>query len=280
MHTRALLRFAIPALLLVLRSSCACWAQSTQDAISARLKGQPLYLTGCWGGEKLSFQADGQPKKHYRVVPFTEAGMEVRRVELSGDRLRIEGPRIGLLFTEGKAHRVPIGPETITIEIQGVAGEGFGKALDAIFAPDLARLVPTMPDYWQDYARKYLVPPSAVELQNPTSRSGYGQIDAPVPQDLKPMHVGGSIKPPVLLSGPEPEFNEASKLLKMSGTVEVYMWIPEDGLPTHIRLVRPMGMGLDEEAIQVVTRYRFKPAMKDGKPLKVDLYIDVGFHVL
>jgi hypothetical protein len=104
-----LAKLAIPTLLLVL--SCnATSAQSTADAIRARLKGQPLYLRGCWGGDdKLKLDADGQPEKQYKVVPFTEAGIEVRRVKLSNGRLRIEGPRIGLCVpgwqAPARAHR-------------------------------------------------------------------------------------------------------------------------------------------------------------------------------
>jgi len=39
-------------------------------------------------------------------------------------------------------------------------------------------------------------------------------------------------------------------------------------------------MGLDQKAIDAVRQYRFKPAMKDGKPVQVDLYVDVNFTIL
>jgi len=92
-------------------------------------------------------------------------------------------------------------------------------------------------------------------------------------------HIGGGVSKPVVLYSVEPEFSEEARKAKFSGNVEVYLWVDENGSPSHIRVVRPIGMGLDEKAIEAVRQYKFKPAMKDGKPVKVDLYIDVNFQI-
>ena len=92
-------------------------------------------------------------------------------------------------------------------------------------------------------------------------------------------HIGGGVSKPVVLYSVEPEFSEEARKAKFSGNVEVYLWVDENGSPSHIRVVRPIGMGLDEKAIEAVRQYKFKPAIKDGKPVKVDLYIDVNFQI-
>lgn len=94
-----------------------------------------------------------------------------------------------------------------------------------------------------------------------------------------PMHIGGGVSKPVVLYSVEPEFSEEARKAKFSGNVEVYLWVDEDGKPSHIRVVRGVGMGLDDKAVEAVRQYKFKPAMKDGKPVKVDLYIDVNFQI-
>lgn len=94
------------------------------------------------------------------------------------------------------------------------------------------------------------------------------------------MHIGGGISKPVVLYQVEPEFSEEARKAKFSGNVEVYLWVDTDGKPSHIRVVRGVGMGLDEKAVEAVRQYRFKPAMKDGKPVQVDLYVDVNFQIL
>lgn len=94
------------------------------------------------------------------------------------------------------------------------------------------------------------------------------------------MHIGGGVSRPQVLYSVEPEFSEEARKAKFSGNVEVYLWVDADGKPSHIRVVRGVGMGLDEKAVDAVRQYRFKPAMKDGKPVTVDLYVDVDFQIL
>jgi protein TonB len=94
------------------------------------------------------------------------------------------------------------------------------------------------------------------------------------------MHIGGGVSKPVVLYQVEPEFSEEARKAKFSGNVEVYLWVDTDGKPSHIKVVRGVGMGLDQKAMDAVRQYRFKPAMKDGKPVQVDLYVDVNFQIL
>lgn len=94
-----------------------------------------------------------------------------------------------------------------------------------------------------------------------------------------PMHVGGSVRPPSVLYSVEPEFSEEARKAKFSGNVQVYLWVDEEGKPSHVRVVRGVGMGLDEKAVEAVRQYKFKPALQNGKPVKVDLYIDVNFQI-
>jgi periplasmic protein TonB len=93
------------------------------------------------------------------------------------------------------------------------------------------------------------------------------------------MHVGGGIKAPVVIYSVDPEFSEEARKAKFSGNVEVYLWVDENGNPSHIKVARGVGMGLDEKAIEAVRQYKFKPATQNGKPVKVDLYIDVNFQI-
>ena len=94
-----------------------------------------------------------------------------------------------------------------------------------------------------------------------------------------PMHIGGPVQAPSLIYSIEPEFSEEARKAKFSGNVQVYLWVDEHGNPSHVRVVRGVGMGLDEKAVEAVRQYKFKPATRDGKPVKVDLYVDVNFNI-
>jgi TonB family protein len=264
-------------------------AQTTENDISARLKGNPLYLRGMWGDDHLSFDADGRPQKAYHAITFTECGFQVKSIKMQKDKLRIEGQRMALeFFPDGKMKRINVEANSynghMTIEVQGAPGTDFGKALDAIFAPDLASITPDLPDYWQDFARRMFLPAGATpaaagpasdvdrRMQEIPSKPGKGSSG-------KAMHVGGSVKPPRVLKSVEPDFSEVARAMKFSGNVQVYLWVDESGMPSHLKIVRPAGLGLDEKALAAVQQYKFSPAMQDGKPVKVDLYVDVNFQI-
>lgn len=93
-------------------------------------------------------------------------------------------------------------------------------------------------------------------------------------------HVGGSVRKPELIYQPEAEFSEEARKAKFSGNVEVYLWVDEQGNPSHIKVTRGVGMGLDEKAVEAVRQYKFKPATQNGKPVKVEVYIEVNFTIL
>jgi len=92
--------------------------------------------------------------------------------------------------------------------------------------------------------------------------------------------IGGGVSKPVVLYSPDAEFSEEARKAKFSGNVEVYCVVDEQGKTSNIRVARGVGMGLDEKAIEAVRQYKFKPAMKDGKPVRVPMYIDVNFQIL
>ena len=54
----------------------------------------------------------------------------------------------------------------------------------------------------------------------------------------------------------------------------------ETGIPQDIRIVRSLGLGLDQKAIEAVQKWRFKPGQKDGQPVPVSAAIEVNFRLL
>ena len=91
--------------------------------------------------------------------------------------------------------------------------------------------------------------------------------------------IGGPVSRPVVLFAPEPEFSDEARKAKVSGNVLVYLQVDVHGNPTHIRIVRGIGLGLDEKAIEAVSRYKFRAAMENGHPVLVEMQVDVNFQI-
>lgn len=92
--------------------------------------------------------------------------------------------------------------------------------------------------------------------------------------------IGGGVSQPTLLSKVEPEYSEEARKAKWQGTVVLSLIVDENGTAQQIKVARSLGMGLDQKAIEAVTKWRFRPGMKDGKPVPVYATIEVNFRLL
>jgi TonB family protein len=91
--------------------------------------------------------------------------------------------------------------------------------------------------------------------------------------------VGGGVSAPVPLVWPEAEFSDEARRAKYQGVCLVSLIVDAQGNPQNPRVVRPLGMGLDEKALEAVRKYKFKPAMKEGKAVPVQITIEVNFRL-
>jgi len=91
--------------------------------------------------------------------------------------------------------------------------------------------------------------------------------------------VGGGVSAPKAIYAPDPEYSEEARKVKHMGTVVLWLVVGPDGKPRDIRVLRTLGLGLDEKAIEAVKNWRFEPAMKDGKPVAVQINVEVNFHL-
>ncbi len=75
----------------------------------------------------------------------------------------------------------------------------------------------------------------------------------------------------------EPPYPDELRAAGIQGTVVLALVVDEKGLPTEIRVIRPLGYGLDERAVDAVNQWRFEPARKDGMPMKFPANMEVNF---
>jgi protein TonB len=103
-------------------------------------------------------------------------------------------------------------------------------------------------------------------------------------------HIGDGVTPPVPLSMPDPVFSRKARKLKMSGKTLVGLTVGTNGIPQDVHVVRSMSEGLtgkehdqalmlDQKAIEAVTLYRFRPSTFQGKPVSVQMRVEVNFTI-
>ncbi len=90
---------------------------------------------------------------------------------------------------------------------------------------------------------------------------------------------GGGVSSPKVIYAVDPEFSDEARRQKYQGVCVLSLIVDAQGMPQHIRVVRNLGMGLDEKAVDAVKQYKFKPAMKDGHPVPVEINIEVNFQL-
>jgi TonB family protein len=91
--------------------------------------------------------------------------------------------------------------------------------------------------------------------------------------------VGGGVSAPRIVSDPEPEYSEEARKAKYQGVCVLWLVVGPDGRPREIKVARSLGLGLDEKAIEAVKNWKFEPAMKDGRPVAVQINVEVNFHL-
>ena len=84
---------------------------------------------------------------------------------------------------------------------------------------------------------------------------------------------------PEVLFRVTPRYTEAARIARRQGTVIVQATIDRTGHVTDVRLMKSLGLGLDESAMNAVQQWRFKPAVLAGRPVPVYFQLSVNFDV-
>jgi TonB family protein len=99
-------------------------------------------------------------------------------------------------------------------------------------------------------------------------------------QTEAPLRAGNGVSPPRLLSKVEPEYSEEARKAKLSGAVMLHVVVRPDGQAGDMRVLRSLGLGLDENAMAAVTQWKFQPGEGEGRSVSVQATIEVNFRLL
>ncbi len=109
------------------------------------------------------------------------------------------------------------------------------------------------------------------------------RLGSPTPVDSAargPYRIGGGVSAPALIEKTEPTYTPEAAKGKVAGRVLLEIIVDVNGVPRDIRVVRSLGMGLDEKAVEAVSKWRFRPGVKDGMPVATRANVEVNFRLL
>ncbi len=120
---------------------------------------------------------------------------------------------------------------------------------------------------------------STPPVSNGTGGGATGGQGASSPQQQQPMKIGKGVTAPILTRSVDPQYTKSAQQARWQGICIVGLIVGTDGVPEDLHVVRPLGMGLDEKAIDAVKQYRFEPAIYKGKPVPVRVNVEVNFRL-
>jgi TonB family protein len=142
------------------------------------------------------------------------------------------------------------------------ANQQLTQALDRIFAAGIDdRMIATLPDYWKLFYK------AVAEHQDFKPSDPAVMLQSSVDRKAK------------LVSVFEPPSNEYAQNNGVAGMAMYHVVLGPDGKPGEIAVGRPIGFGLDENAVKAIRQATFQPAIKDGKPVPVMLDLLVQFRI-
>ena len=157
----------------------------------------------------------------------------------------------------------PADPGSVTTTLSAAhAKQVLEDALGKIFAKGFDDpMMASMPPFWKLY------------YQAAAAKTDYR------PKDPAVMRQSSVDKKARLLTTFEPESNEFAQANAVAGMALYHTVVGADGKPGEIAVGRPIGFGLDENAVAAIRKASFEPAIKDGKPVPVMLDLVVQFRI-
>jgi TonB family protein len=276
----------LAAVLLCLLSSAFCFARadSLEEQFKSDYVGKTMTLRHFYSGEHLRFHSDGTLQGEAPTSPWTLDGqIEVEAIHLRDGLVVISGRRIRLIFNaqgnsedelttidnyQGKSREklekmLRNLKVEIEIELPREKPDDIASVIQAVFLAKSESMMDIVPAWWQAYFAK---------------REGRPR---PVLSPIRPVYPvrPGKISAPHESYAPNPEYSDEARQAKLQGTVVLYLVVDASGTPRDLQVMVPLGLGLDEKAIETVSTWKFDPGQKEGEPVSVAVNVRVSFRL-
>jgi TonB family protein len=237
-------------------------------------------------GAHLHFDSSGKLAGNNLPGAWTTDGMlRVEKISLVNGALRIRGQRLFLFYDTGTKQMRDIRSiekatwvrdhSKVEIEIESAAQlemMDVTKLMNLVFLSPDEKLLDIVPEYWKRWLRQgEAYKPPVANVANAKA-----ETDDAKPAALK---VGGAISAPHVTHAPDPQYSEPARKSAYQGTCVLWMIVGADGNVRDVQIQRALGLGLDEHAVKTVQTWSFRPALRGGQPVPVQINVEVNFRL-
>lgn len=283
-------------------------ASDIEQHLRDQYQGKIFVLRGFYSNDRLRYDSAGSAVGNERSGDWTSDGfIALTEIHTSGHKLKMNARRMLVVSADrllqlqrAENQRTPDPDKrAVLVEIEADLGSSDVSAghvdavLSKIFLNTQDAFEDMVPEYWKPCVPRGLIGEDANCHFSPeilaipgVARQSNSRTDG---QSLNPvsafqssgkvLRVGNGVQPPRTISAPEPEFSERARAARFEGTLTLALVVSAEGVPTNVRILNPLGCGLDVQAVHAVEGWKFRPAEKDGQPVPVSIAVEVDFHL-
>lgn len=276
--------------------------ESLNQYLNSNYRDKTFFIRGFYKDNHLKYSSAGKPTGNANSGYWTvDGGVQIRKIKVSDSRLRVRAERLFLDLEAGQAMVFRRGEQWVDLDAeldpQHVQTADVDVLLAKIFLTGHDNLLDLVPDYWKPCLAAALAGStskdlgchfrSSVDIPLSSERSAAPGSFAADEQESPTGADNGEvihrarekgIVPPHPTRSPDAEFSEQARSLHAAGIVTLTLMVDQSGHTRRVRIVRPRGLGLDERAVEKVKTWEFVPASKDGKPVNVEIAVEMDFH--
>jgi TonB family protein len=291
-------------LLWIFAPSFCAFAKNVDPSLKQAYAGKVFIIRHFWHGDHLQYDFAGQLIGERDPGYWTTDGVvRIEKIIAAGSTLRLECKRMvvrsgsqGLEYEDSRSK-----DKKRVINVQygtaSMSPDGIDSTLSKVFVSDKDDFVDSLAPYWKKCITTAL---NAVErarqgacrfspqlrslLWEKAGNSAASLLPASTPPRNKAepkgiFNVSTRVTPPRAISAPDPQYTAEALAAHQEGTCVLTLIVDASGSPMRIEIVRPLGYGLDEQAVLTVQNWKFEPGAKDGKPVSVFATIETTFHL-
>ena len=233
---------------------------SLKDELKKQYEKRVLVPRSALQEHEQEFDSAGQPLKSPPPKKWKIYGpVVITKINIAPDRLQLEGLRIALVRA---------------LDQKGFSYVQLGKALE--FRIRLDHPLSTAAEGQEILDRVFFPDPETSDHPRPE----YSRPESSMPvEHIYHVKKDKGVVAPKPVYTPDPDYSTEARNKKYQGTITLNVVVDKAGKVSRISITNPLGMGLDEQAVEKLETWRFQPATRDGEPVAVELSVEVSFHL-